>query len=315
MDKRIEHALPAGYALRQYRIERTLGGGGFSIVYLAQDTQNQRLVVIKEYLPSNQARREGETVESLSAEANITFKQGIKRFFEEAASLATINHPNIVRVVDFFRDNNTVYLVMVYEDGKDLRWYIKRHGGRLSEKFIRTVFPQLLLGLRELHANNLLHLDIKPANIFLRPGGKPLLLDFGAAQPAYREGRVQTAHTLTLGYAPIEQHRRGHLGPWTDIYALGASMWSCMGGRPPYPSLERAERDKQKSAVRTFSRYYSKQLLEIVDWCLKMDQIERPQTAQQLLDVFNQTSEPAAESTELSLLDRLKLPWRKRPSE
>jgi serine/threonine protein kinase len=203
MENKIENALPAGTVLRHYRVQRTLGGGGFSIVYLAQDMQQQRLVAIKEYLPSNQARRSGETVESLSAETNVTFRQGIKRFFDEAAAVAKINHPNIVRVVDFFRDNNTVYLVMNYEEGKDLRWYIKRHGGKLSEKFIRTVFPQLLLGLRELHAANLLHLDVKPANIFLRPGGKPLLLDFGATQPAYRDGRAAGAHTLTLGYAPI----------------------------------------------------------------------------------------------------------------
>jgi serine/threonine protein kinase len=225
--------------------------------------------------------------------------------------LAKINHPSIVQVVDFFRDNNTVYLVMKYEEGKDLRWYIKRQGGRLSEKFLRTVFPQLLLGLRELHANNLLHLDVKPANIFLRPGGKPLLLDFGAAQPAYREGRAQSAHTLTLGYAPIEQHRRGHLGPWTDLYALGASMWTCMGGKPPPASPQRAERDKYKPAVRAFKGYYSRQLLEAVDWCLKLDQLERPQTVQQFLDFLTQAPAPEAE---VGLLDRLRLSWLKKPA-
>lgn len=311
MEHVIQHALPAGYALHQYRIDRTLGGGGFSIVYLAHDMQNQKPVVIKEYLPSTQARRSGESVESISAETNSTFKQGIKRFFEEAAALAKINHPNIVRVIDFFRDNNTVYLVMNYEDGKDLRWYIKRHGGKLSEKFIRTVFPQLLLGLRELHSNNLLHLDIKPANIFLRPGGKPLLLDFGAAQPAYREGKATGAHTLTMGYAPVEQHRRGHLGPWTDLYALGASMWTCMSGKAPVASIDRAERDTYKPAARAFARRYSRELLETVDWCLKMDQLERPQTAQQLLDAFAKMPDMDAVANEPGLLERLKLSWLK----
>jgi serine/threonine protein kinase len=314
MQSKIQNALPPGSVLRQYRIQRTLGGGGFSIVYLAQDTQHQRLVVIKEYLPSNQARRSGESVESLSAETSVSFKQGIKRFFEEAASLAKVNHPSIVRVTDFFRDNNTVYLVMNYEEGKDLRWYIKRHGGKLSEKFIRTVFPHLLLGLRELHAANLLHLDIKPANIFLRPGGKPLLLDFGAAQPAYREGRSIGAHTLTMGYAPIEQHRRGHLGPWTDLYAFGASMWTCMSGKAPPPSIKRVERDTYKPAVREFARHYSRQLLETVDWCLHLDQLERPQTVQQVLDVLAQLPEPAAVPTERGLFERLKSSWFKKPA-
>lgn len=213
MEIDIDNALPAGHELRQYRILRTLGGGGFSIVYLAHDTAHNRPVVIKEYLPNNQAKRADDvSVQSLSAETTTTFRQGIKRFFEEAAVLAKIRHEAIVQVIDFFRDNNTVYMVMQYEEGKDLRSYVKRYG-RLPEKFIRSVFTGVLLGLRELHAHNLLHLDIKPANILLRPGGKPLLLDFGAAQPAYRENRVQAPHTLTLGYAPIEQHRRGHLGP------------------------------------------------------------------------------------------------------
>ncbi len=312
MKTKMENALPPGYVLRQYRIVRTLGGGGFSIVYLAEDSQQQRPVVIKEYLPSSQARRaEDESVESLSAETDVTFRQGIKRFFDEAAALARINHPSIVRVLDFFRDNNTVYLVMSYEEGKDLGSYIKQRGGGLSEKFLRTVFPQLLLGLRELHASNLLHLDIKPANIFLRPGGKPLLIDFGAAQPAYRENRVLSAHTLTLGYAPIEQHKRGHLGPWTDLYAIGASMWACMSGKSPPPAPERAKRDKYKTAMKVYAGRYSKQLLEAVDWCLKVDQIERPQTVQQLLDILAQPAAPETEP-EGGVLGRfLKLPWAK----
>lgn len=312
MKTKLENALPPGYILRQYRIVRTLGGGGFSIVYLAEDAQRQQSVVIKEYLPSNQAKRgEDESVESLSAETDASFRQGIKRFFDEAAALARINHPSIVRVLDFFRDNNTVYLVMNYEEGKDLGSYIKQRRGGLSERFLRTVFPQLLLGLRELHAGNLLHLDIKPPNIFLRPGGKPLLLDFGAAQPAYRENRVLGAHTLTLGYAPLEQHKRGHLGPWTDLYALGASMWACISGKSPPPAPERAERDKYKSAVRAYSGRYSRQLLEAIDWCLKMDQTERPQTVQQLLDFLSQPAAPEADGENGVLSRFLKLPWAK----
>jgi serine/threonine protein kinase len=311
MKLKMENALPPGYVLRQYRIVRTLSGGGFSLVYLAEDIQReQQRVVIKEYLPSDQAHRtDGETVESLSAETDVTFRRGMKRFFDEAAVLAKINHPSVVRVLDFFRDNNTVYLVMNYEEGKDLGAYIKQRRGGLSEKFLRTVFPQLLLGLRELHANNLLHLDIKPPNIFLRPGGHPLLLDFGAAQSAYKDDRVQGAHTLTLGYAPPEQHRRGHLGAWTDLYAIGASMSACITGKSPQPSLERAGRDKVKPAVRAHAGRYSRQLLEAIDWCLRLNQMERPQTVQELLDFLNQPA-AAQTNTEDGVLARLwKLPW------
>lgn len=310
MKSKIQNALPAGYVLRQYRIVRTLSAGGFSIVYLADDVERDQRVVIKEYLPSSQARRaEDASVESLSAETDSPFRQGIKRFFDEAAALAKINHPSVVRVLDFFRHNNTVYLVMRHEKGTDLSWYIKRRGGGLSEKFLRTVFPPLLLGLRELHAHNMLHLDIKPSNIFLRPGGKPLLLDFGAAQPAYRDNRALGAHTLTLGYAPIEQHRRGHLGPWTDLYAIGASMWTCISGKSPPAATDRAERDRLRPPARAYAGRYSAQLLELIDWCLKMDQIDRPQTVQQLLDGFEEAAAPEPEA-EISVFDRLRrLSW------
>jgi len=313
---KITNALPPGYLLHQYRIAKTLGGGGFSIVYLAHDSQNDKPVVIKEYLPGKQAtRRDGETVESLSAESHATFNTGMKRFFDEAAALAKVNHPNIVRVVDFFRENNTVYMVMKYEDGKDLRFYIKRHDGRLSEKFIRTVFPPLLAGLRELHNRQILHLDIKPANVYLRPGGSPLLLDFGAAQSANAGERQQGPHTLTRGFAPIEQHTRGHMGPWTDLYAVGATMYACMCGKAPPSAVDRAEKDGLKPAVRQFAGRYTRPLLEAVDWCLQMDQLARPQKVDDLLDFLNQTPIEATAPEPGSIMGRLgrKLPWGRKP--
>jgi serine/threonine protein kinase len=300
----LDNALPQGYMLHHYRIAKTLGGGGFSLVYLADDTQANKKVVIKEYIPSSQATRgEDESVESISAENDNTFKQGMRRFFDEAAALAKMRHDNIVRVTDFFRENNTVYLVMEFEEGTDLRTYLKRQEGRLSEKFIRTVFTQLCDGLREIHKLGLLHLDIKPSNIFLRQGGRPLLLDFGAAQPAFKGEKRAGAHTLTLGFAPIEQHRRGHIGPWTDLYAIGASMWSCIAGHAPPPSPERAKRDKLKPATRQFRRYYSRQLLESIDWCLHKDQMQRPQTDDELLAMMSQPYESI--DVKPSALDRL----------
>ena len=313
---KIDNALPKDFLLHQYRIVKTIGGGGFSIVYLAQDTQAGKPVVIKEYLPAKQATRgPGESVETLSGDTTAsTFNIGMKRFFDEANALATINHPNIVRVIDFFRDNNTVYMVMNYEQGKDLRWYIKRHHGRMSEKFIRTVFPQLLEGLRELHGHRLLHLDIKPANVYLRPGGSPLLLDFGAAQSASVDERRRGPHTLTRGFAPIEQHARGHIGPWTDLYALGATMWACLCGKAPPPATKRAEKDSYKPAVHQFARYYSRQLLEAVDWCLQMDQMARPQSVDDLLAFLKKEPEPVAPPEPDSFIERMeriniKLPW------
>jgi serine/threonine protein kinase len=307
--KRQKHnTLPKGYLLNHYRIEKPIGGGGFSIVYLATDDKSGDSVAIKEYLPSTQAQRTDESrVEPVSDDAAAAFRQGIKRFFDEAAALAKVNHPNIVRVVNFFRANNTVYMVMRYEHGRDLRWYIKRKSGHLSENVIRAIFPPLLLGLREVHAHNLLHLDIKPANIFLRPGGNPLLLDFGAARIAVVGSKPTGPYTLTLGFAPIEQHLGGHVGPWSDVYAIGASMWSCISGHAPPPATERRVKDSYKPAARQYARRYSNQLLEAIDWCLQFHQLDRPQSVQDLLDFMNplrtNEHEPAADG----LLARLGL--------
>ncbi len=309
---KITNALPQDYQLHRYRIIRTIGGGGFSIVYLAHDSENDKPVVIKEYLPDKRAKRvNGETVEGLSAETSSTFNTGMKRFFDEAAILAKVNHPNIVHVTDFFRDNNTVYMVMDYERGHDLRWYVKRNSGQLSEKIIRTVFPPLLHGLRELHNNQLLHLDIKPANILLRRGGVPLLIDFGASQPTLATQRRSGPHTLTRGFAPVEQHVRGHIGAWTDLYAIGATMWACISGKAPPDATKRTVKDTYKLAAHQYARRYSKQLLESIDWCLQMNQTQRPQSVDELLDYLNGAVDETADESSGSLIHRigLKLPW------
>ena len=310
--KRQKNTLPKGYLLTHYRILRHISSGGFSIVYLATDEKNGEPVAIKEYLPNNQAQRVDESrVEPLTADTTAAYRQGIKRFFDEAAALAKINHPNIVRVINFFRANNTAYMVMRYEHGRDLRWYIKRKSGRLDENALRAIFPPLLLGLRDVHQNNLLHLDINPANIFLRPGGNPLLLDVGAARIATVGTRQTGPYTLTLGFAPIEQHLGGHVGPWSDAYAIGASMWSCISGRPPPPATERRVKDTYKPAARQYARHYSPQLLESIDWCLQFHQLDRPQSVQALLDFMNPLSHSEPEPATDTWLTRLgaRLPW------
>ncbi len=310
--KRFKNTLSKGSILNGYRIDKTIGGGGFSLVYLATNIEDNERVAIKEYLPSAQAKRlEDSRVEPLSENLAGAYRQGIKRFFDEASALAKVNHPNIVRVENFFRANNTVYMVMRYELGKDLRWYIKHKSGKLSERFIRTVFPQLLLGLRELHTNRLLHLDVKPANIFLRPGGNPLLLDFGAARASVAISKPSGPQTLTVGYAPIEQHMGGHLGPWSDMYAIGASMWACINGKPPPASTQRALKDTLKPAARAYARQYSQQLLEAIDWCLEMSQLERPQNAQELLDFLNPLNTADAEPESAEPFWTFRLPWKK----
>ncbi len=307
----MKNALPKGTQIQHYKIDRTIGGGGFSIVYLATDLETDKKVAIKEYLPEKQALRTKDHAVQCIAKENVAhFKQGFKRFFDEAAALAKLNHPNIVHVINFFRANNTVYMVMDYEKGKDLRYYIKRHGGSLSEKFIRTVFPELLNGLYELHTHNLLHLDIKPANIFLRLGGSPFLLDFGAVREAMIDNQPSGPHTLTRGFAPIEQHEHKTVGPWTDIYALGASIYACMCGKAPPAATDRIKKDTYRPAtLGYFGRPYSAQLLEAVDWCLQLNQNDRPQSVEELVDFLNEDSDLAKIFNQPWYMTPINLPW------
>src|SRR5438105_14087990 len=168
MPQQVNQPLPDGYQLENYRIASVMSCGGFSIVYLAYD-ENDQPVAIKEYLPSHLAlRREGDALPSISDENLATFRYGLRCFFEEGRSLAGLSHPNVVRVLNFFRANETVYLVMRYERGRSLQKHIERRKGMLDEIWVRATFAQLLNGLREVHTSKLLHLDIKPANVYLR---------------------------------------------------------------------------------------------------------------------------------------------------
>ena len=248
---RQNNQLPAATVLENFRILSTLGGGGFSIVYLAEELDSGRQFVIKEYLPARLARRAPDhSVMPLDDNTVLAFQKGRMMFFQEASTLATLQHENIVNVRSFFRANNTVYMALYYEPGVDLQHYINKHGGSLSEKFIRTVFPPLFDALKMIHDKGYLHLDIKPGNIQIRSGGRPLLLDFGAIHQRQLSRQDQVGHVSSHGYSPIEQYKRnGYMGPWTDIYALGATVYACMNGKPPPPANQRHENDTMKPAV------------------------------------------------------------------
>lgn len=305
----IEQALPKGYLLQYYRIDKIIGGGGFSVVYKATDMQAGQEVVIKEFLPMDRAHRlDDASLEFVSEDSTDPSAEGIRRFFNEAGALSRVDHPNIVKVLNVFRANNTVYMVMDYHRGRDLRWYIKKYSGRMSEKFILTVFPQLLEGLGAMHKSKLLHLDIKPANVLIRTGGRPLLLDFGAARESLATRERGGLHTLTLGYAPLEQHRNSYIGAWSDMYAVGATIYACMAGKAPPPSTERDVKDTLKPAVKKFRSRYSRHLLEAVDWCLLMDQTQRPQHIGELLEFLNREW---LDEDNPGLMDQLRdwIPW------
>src|SRR5258708_944013 len=247
MAQQANQPLPDGYQLENYRIASVLSCGGFSIVYLAYD-ENDQPVAIKEYLPSQLAlRKEGDALPSISEDNLATFRYGMRCFFEEGRSLARLSHPNVVRVLNFFRANETVYMVMRYERGRTLQEHIHARRGSIKERFTRHVFTLLLNGLREVNATKLLHLHIKPATICIANDSTPVLIDFGAARQTLAQEGPRLNPMYTPGFAPPEQYKdRDRLGPWSDCYAVGASIFACLASAAPQAAADPAEKDRYR---------------------------------------------------------------------
>lgn len=279
MPPQANHALPPGFQLDEYRIEHQLSVGGFSIVYLATDP-NRQFVAIKEYLPNSLALRgESEIKPVITSEHMPAFRYGMKCFFEEGRALAKLSHPNVVRVLNFFRANDTVYMVMEYENGRTLQEFIQRNRPIITENFMRNVFTKLLNGLREVHSHKLLHLDIKPSNIYMRNDYTPVLIDFGAARQTLSSDTPMLKPMYTPGFASPEHYmQRELLGPWSDIYSIGASMYACLAAAAPQPADQREKKDTLVPAMIRWEGKYSDQLLETIDWCLCLDHLQRPQS-------------------------------------
>jgi serine/threonine protein kinase len=274
--------LPDGLEIAGYRIVKKIASGGFSIVYLAYDPEGNA-VAIKEYLPSQLAlRAPGELAPTVSKPNLAVFRIGLKCFFEEGRALARIVHPNVVRVVNFFRANETVYMVMAYESGHTLQDHIARlhaKGSRVNETALRQLFNGVCAGVREVHANKLLHLDLKPANIYLRVDGSPLLLDFGAARQTINIDAPMLAPMYTPGFAAPELYSKAAaLGPWTDIYSIGAAMYACMTRTMPQPVEARKLEDKTEAQLAKLQGSYSPELVDMVRSCLALDPLARPQS-------------------------------------
>lgn len=296
--------LPDGLEIAGYRIVKKIASGGFSIVYLAYDSEGAA-VAIKEYLPAALVQRlPGELAPTVAPAHLPAFRIGLKCFFEEGRALARISHPNVVSVRNFFRANETVYMVMAYESGDTLQDYIARQrqrGSKVGVAFIRTIFLQVIKGLREVHANKLLHLDLKPANIYLRTDGTPMLLDFGAARQTLNQDLPTLTPMYTPGYAAPELYdRAGGLGPWSDIYSLGAAMFACMVGAPPQPADQRRSEDKMAAHFVQLQGQYPAELLKLVEWCLALEPLDRPQSLFALQKVLTASAAVPATQVEAS---------------
>ncbi|GEM47841.1 protein kinase domain-containing protein [Deinococcus cellulosilyticus] len=222
--------------LGKYTVGRVLGQGGFGITYLGANTILKMPVAIKELFMEGMAR--GNTGKVL-APAHTEFADEKLRFLDEARKLGQFSHPNIVRVFDVFEENNTVYLVMEYLQGETLGKRIETRGSLSSREVLDILYP-LLDALKVLHDQNMLHRDIKPQNVYLTTSGRTVLIDFGSVR-TFTAGKASN-HTrlVTVGYAPLEQYATSaKVGPYTDLYALGATIFHALTGAPPPAVLDR----------------------------------------------------------------------------
>jgi len=303
--------LPPDTLIGDYRIVRKVAAGGFGVVYLAQDAEGQQ-VAIKEYLPSSLASRlPGELLPQVPPEKLSLYRLGLKSFFEEGRSLAQISHPSVVSVMNFFRENETVYMVMNYLEGASLQEFIiTARDLKLAKVFrestIRSLYDEILRGLRIVHQHKMLHLDIKPANIFITDDNKSVLIDFGAAREVLSKEGNFIRPMYTPGFAAPEMYRRDALmGPWTDIYAIGACIYACMQGYPPNEAPQRIEKDRIATALARLRGVYSDNLIEVVEWCMALDPLSRPQSVFALQKELNR--EGARRYTKLSVGEKVRL--------
>lgn len=279
------NALKPGYMVHWYRIEKILGQGGFGITYLAEDTNLNQQVAVKEYLPVEVAVRDGDfSVHPVSENHSDSFTWGLERFVDEARTLACFDHPNIVRVLSVFEMNNTAYMVMRYENGRSLHQMLAKRATLDEGRLIEMLSP-VLEGLERVHAAGFVHRDVKPANIFVREDGTPVLLDFGSARQSLGEATRTLTTLVSPGYAPFEQYfsKSDRQGPWTDIYGLGATFYRAVTGVAPMNAVDRSEgiikhhRDPLTPATEAAAGNYSPHLLEAIDWAIRFQEDSRPQ--------------------------------------
>lgn len=290
------NALQPGFRLHWYVIGRVLGQGGFGITYLADDSNLNQPVAIKEYLPVELAVREGNaSIHPLSGEHGEQFRWGLERFIVEAQTLARFKHPNIVRVFTVFTENNSAYMVMEYEQGRGLHDILKDRK-TLPEGELRNILLPILDGLARVHESGFVHRDIKPANVYVRSDGSPVLLDFGSA----RQSLGAVTRTLTAmvspGFAPFEQYtgKGERQGPWTDIYGLGATLYRAAIGRAPADAMDRSEallraaRDIYVPALEIRPSGYSENFLAAIDRAMAFKADDRPRSIAEWRAAFDE---------------------------
>ena len=283
---RVNGVLSPGACLAsgEYRISKPLGQGGFGITYQGIDTRLNRAVAVKEFFPEG-CWREGSTVVSAGRWNCDTYSSAKQKFLLEGQTLGQFNHPGIVQVFYYFEENNTAYMVMEYLQGKTLGELLKRQG-KLGEVQALKLITKVAKALEILHKAQFLHRDIKPNNIMLADDGRVVLIDFGAARD-FTANTARYTTTLTPGYAPLEQYGRVlKNGAFTDIYALGSTLYHLLTGQAPVSAIERAAGVELKT-VKEIAPEISSHVSEAIAGAMVMDVTERLQSVRSFLDLLH----------------------------
>lgn len=275
-------ALPAQTVLvGDYRIQRVLGAGGFGVTYLADEMALSREVTIKEYFPSDfAARTDGIEAAPRSSDCAGDFKWGLDRFLDEAQTLAKFDHPNIVRVFRYFRANQTGYMVLKFEEGQSLKGWLKSLARAPRQSELDAIVAPLLDALDLIHKADFLHRDIAPDNIIIRKDGAPVLIDFGSARGEIAAHSKTVSALVKPGYSPYEQYaeRSSQQGPWSDIYALAATLYHAVTGKRPPDAPSRMMKDEYVPARTAAVGAYRAGFLNAIDKALKLDVDARPRS-------------------------------------
>ncbi|MDT7834143.1 serine/threonine-protein kinase [Aquabacterium sp. OR-4] len=295
-------ALPRGTRLGEYEIRRVLGVGGFGIVYLAFDHALEREVAIKEYMPGSLAGRSPATLEvAVLSQANSeSFALGLRSFVNEARLLARFDHPSLVKVHRYWEAHHTAYMAMPFYAGQNLQQVRRLLQHPPDEAWLRSIVEPLLGALERLHREGVFHRDVSPDNVLLEPDGRPVLLDFGAARRVIGDKSMALTAILKPAYAPIEQYGEAvtvKQGPWTDLYALGATLHFLLLGRAPPPATTRTVHDDLVPLSLQALPGCSERFLRCVDWMLQPRPADRPQQVAELAEALAGRREPPLPAT------------------
>lgn len=270
--------LKPGQKVGRYTIIREIGSGGFGVTYLANSEDLDIKVAVKEYFPEEFAVRRGATVNARAKEQK-NFEWGKKRFLQEARTLAKFRNPNIVGVRQIFEENNTAYMVLDYESGRNLKAWRKEINDQPTEQELIEITRPILSALEVIHSNDLLHRDISPDNIIVRNDGTPVLIDFGSSRSMVQKTRTVSA-MVKSGYSPPELYSSltDSQGPWSDIYSYAATIYFLITGKAPDEATNRLMRDEIEQLADTRADKYSSEFLQAVDAALSLKPENRPQS-------------------------------------